>query len=83
MDEADVNQSVLMNARLDAGKVIARTQEADMKAELTIITESAFQQRTAGSPSSWLAKNSSLPRTACETWKKKSCGKNRLGSTAQ
>ena len=51
MDEADVIQGVLTNAGLDAGKVMARTQEADVKAELIANTESAFQRGAFGSPS--------------------------------
>lgn len=50
MDDAEVIRAALTGAGLDAAKLIARTQEADVKEELLANTQRAFERGAFGSP---------------------------------
>jgi 2-hydroxychromene-2-carboxylate isomerase len=51
MDDPAVIESALTSAGLDAAKVMAMSQDADVKAELVANTQRAFEQGAFGSPS--------------------------------
>jgi 2-hydroxychromene-2-carboxylate isomerase len=51
MDDADVIRQALTAAGLDAERLLARSQDAQVKAELLANTEAAFQHGAFGSPS--------------------------------
>jgi 2-hydroxychromene-2-carboxylate isomerase len=50
MDEPEIIRTALSASGLDAGKLMARSQDADVKAELISNTERAFQRGAFGSP---------------------------------
>jgi 2-hydroxychromene-2-carboxylate isomerase len=51
MDDPAVIESALTSAGLDAAKLMAMSQDADVKAELVANTQRAFEQGAFGSPS--------------------------------
>jgi 2-hydroxychromene-2-carboxylate isomerase len=50
MDDPQVIRTALSDAGLDAGKLLARSQDADVKAELMSNTQAAFDRGAFGSP---------------------------------